>query len=79
MTAPRVSIIMPARNAARWLHQAIESILVQTFAAFELIIVDDGSNDDTPAILAGLQRVDERICVHVNVIVELHESCPEGT
>jgi glycosyltransferase involved in cell wall biosynthesis len=61
MTAPRVSIIMPARNAARWLHQAIESILLQTFPAFELIIVDDGSSDDTPAILASFQRVDERI------------------
>ena len=63
MTAPRVSIIMPARNAARWLHQAIESILVQTLPAFELIIVDDGSSDDTPAILANFQRTDERIVV----------------
>ena len=63
MTAPRVSIIMPARNAARWLHQAIESILGQTFPAFELIIVDDGSSDDTPAIFARFQRIDERVRV----------------
>jgi hypothetical protein len=54
---------MPARNAARWLHQAIESVLVQTFPAFELIIVDDGSRDDTPGILAGFQRLDKRIRV----------------
>jgi glycosyltransferase involved in cell wall biosynthesis len=54
---------MPARNAARWLHQAIESVLVQTFVAFELIIVDDGSRDDTPGILAGFQRLDKRIRV----------------
>ena len=63
MTAPRVSVIMPARNAERWIHKAIESVLVQTFPAFELIIVDDGSRDDTPAIAAGFQRRDERVRV----------------
>jgi glycosyltransferase involved in cell wall biosynthesis len=63
MTAPRLSVIMPARNAARWLQQAIESLLVQTFSAFELIIVDDGSCDGTPGILANFQRLDGRIRV----------------
>ncbi len=44
---PAVSIIIPAFNRAYCLPRAVESVLKQTFPDFELIIVDDGSIDDT--------------------------------
>lgn len=48
----KVSVIVPAYNAADYLRQSVESILGQTFADFELIVVDDCSTDSTPDILA---------------------------
>ena len=50
--APRVSVVMPAYNHARFLVDAIESALGQTLTPLEVIVVDDGSRDDTPAVLA---------------------------
>ncbi|MBX9581390.1 MAG: glycosyltransferase [Gemmataceae bacterium] len=46
---PSVSVVMAARNYARFLPQAVESVLTQTVTDWELVIVDDGSSDDTPA------------------------------
>jgi glycosyltransferase involved in cell wall biosynthesis len=48
---PRVSVIMAAYNAEKFLRQAVDSILAQTLADFELILVDDASTDGTRAIL----------------------------
>lgn len=50
--APLVSVMMPAYNAGRFIGRAIESVLAQTCADWELVIVDDGSTDDTAAIAA---------------------------
>jgi GT2 family glycosyltransferase len=61
-TQPRVSVLVPAHNAARHLRAAIDSVLAQTFTEFELIVIDDGSNDDTQAILASY--LDGRIRLH---------------
>jgi glycosyltransferase involved in cell wall biosynthesis len=47
MTGRCVSVLMPAFNAERYLPEAIESVLAQTQAPFELIVLDDGSSDDT--------------------------------
>ena len=49
----RVSVIMPAYNYAQFIGAAIESVLGQSWQDWELIIVDDGSTDATPAVIAG--------------------------
>src|SRR5437588_4890249 len=54
-TIPSVSIILPTYNHARFLPQAITSIKSQLFTDWELIVVDDGSSDDTRATLEGLK------------------------
>jgi glycosyltransferase involved in cell wall biosynthesis len=50
---PRVSVIIPTYNHETYLAQAVDSALGQTFQSREVIVVDDGSTDRTPAILAG--------------------------
>lgn len=49
---PKVSVVIPAYNAAPYIHRAVDSVLGQTFSDFELLVVDDGSSDDTLSILA---------------------------
>ena len=51
MINPLVSIMMPAYNAAEFVGQAIDSVLAQTYQIWELVIVDDGSCDDTVSIV----------------------------
>jgi glycosyltransferase involved in cell wall biosynthesis len=58
---PRVSMVMPVHNGARWLAEAIESILAQDFTDFELILVDDASRDASPAIMAEAAVRDARV------------------
>ena len=59
--APRVSVVMPMRDAARYLADAIESVLAQTFTDFEFLIFDDGSTDASCAIADGYAKGDPRI------------------
>lgn len=59
--SPLVTVIMPAYNAETTLAEAIESILAQKFCDFELIIVDDGSTDNTATIIDHYAQTDARI------------------
>jgi len=60
-SAPRVSVVMPVYNAQRYLAEAVQSILHQTFRDFELIAVDDGSKDNSLAMLQEFARSDPRV------------------
>ena len=51
--APRVSVIVPCFNAEDYVGQALDSALGQTHGNVEIIVVDDGSTDSTPEVLAG--------------------------
>jgi hypothetical protein len=61
VTAPRVSVVVPTYQRADLLGEALASARAQTFADFELVVVDDGSTDGTRAAVAGLARADARI------------------
>jgi glycosyltransferase involved in cell wall biosynthesis len=58
---PRVSILIPAYNAQRYLVDAVQSMLAQTYGDFECIVVDDGSTDRTSQLLADLASRDPRV------------------
>ena len=58
---PKVSVIMPCFNTEKYLSEAVESILNQTFTDFELIIVDDGSTDGSWEIINKYKKNDDRI------------------
>ena len=48
---PRISIILPIYNGSAFLSESIESVLSQTFTNFELLIINDGSTDDSESII----------------------------
>ena len=50
---PGVSVIIPTYNCGRWLQESLDGIFAQTEPPVEVIVVDDGSTDDTPQVLAG--------------------------
>lgn len=60
---PKVSVVMPVYNAARFLDESVNSILNQTLDDFELICVDDGSTDDSLSILNDFASKDNRVKV----------------
>ena len=61
VNAPLISVCMPVYNAKRYIGEAIESILAQTFRDFEFLIIDDGSTDRSLAILERYAAQDTRI------------------
>ncbi len=61
---PLVSFVMPAYNAGKFISEAIDSIRSQTEQRWELVIVDDGSTDDTPIIISHYASLDPRIRSH---------------
>jgi glycosyltransferase involved in cell wall biosynthesis len=61
VSSPLVSVLLPVRDGAAFLREAVESVLAQTLREHELLVVDDGSEDETPAILSSF--ADERLRV----------------
>lgn len=60
---PEISVIVPVYKVEKYLNECINSILVQTFAQFELILVDDGSPDSCPALCDAAALQDDRVRV----------------
>lgn len=58
-----ISVIIPVYNGERYLQETLESVLRQTFSDFELLLVDDGSTDATPAICREFAKKDARVRV----------------
>lgn len=63
MANPRVSVVMPTYNYGRFIGEAIDGFLNQTFSDFELIIVDDGSTDHTQEVIAAYEDARIRLIV----------------
>ena len=63
ITSPKVSIIISTYNGAKYIAETIESIRSQTYQNWELIIIDDGSDDNTVEIIAGIKE--ERMLVYM--------------
>ncbi len=61
---PKVSVLLPTYNYARFLPEAIESVLAQDFTDFELIVSDDASTDASAEIIRGFAARDSRIRAH---------------
>ena len=73
---PLVSIIVPARNEERNIQRCVESLLEQNYPDYEVIVVDDGSTDETPDILENIIQThpqSNRLWV-----LRLHDELPEG-
>jgi glycosyltransferase involved in cell wall biosynthesis len=61
MKTPLVSVVMPVFNSQSYLDEAVKSILAQSLADFEFIIIDDGSTDQSLKMLRSYERLDSRI------------------
>ena len=61
LVSPVVSVVLPVRNGAATIERAVSSIQLQTFTDWELLVVDDGSSDETREIVAGIARNDPRV------------------
>ena len=64
MNNPAISIVMPMYNSANYIQNSIQSILSQTFRDFELLIIDDGSVDNSIELVCKIS--DSRIKLHQN-------------
>lgn len=76
---PRISVVLPVYNGAETLTRAMESIQAQVHCDWELLVVDDGSEDDSAAIAAAFAEADPRIvllrCPHRGLVPALNTGC----
>jgi glycosyltransferase involved in cell wall biosynthesis len=78
ISAPRITVLMSVFNDARYVSEAIESILNQTLTDFEFLIINDGSTDSTPEILGWYARQDDRIRIFSQDNIGLTKSLNRG-
>lgn len=64
MNSPRITVLLPVYNSGKFLQQALDSILAQTFTDLELLAIDDGSTDDSLAILRRCEDPRIRVVAH---------------
>jgi glycosyltransferase involved in cell wall biosynthesis len=69
--APTISVVIPAYNAAKYIGNTIKSVLVQDFNDFEIIVVNDGSTDNTLAILEEISDTRLRVIQQINAGVSI--------
>ncbi|MCO6045366.1 glycosyltransferase [Aeoliella sp. ICT_H6.2] len=79
---PTISVILPVYNAERYVAEAVESILAQTYTDFEFLIIDDGSTDGSLKVLEHYAQRDERIRLksrpNTGYVVALNEMLSEA-
>jgi glycosyltransferase involved in cell wall biosynthesis len=82
MPVPRISVVTSVYNGERYLRESLESVLSQEGVDLELIVVDDGSEDSTPEILADSATRDPRLRVltqeNRGLTVALIRGCAEA-
>lgn len=82
MTKPLVSVVLPVYNAERYLREALDSLLNQTFDDLEILAVNDGSKDSSLDILHHYAAVDDRIIVidqeNKGLVTTLNETIPKA-
>ncbi len=66
---PRVSVLIPTYNCAQFIGEAIESVLAQSFTDYEIVVVDDGSTDNTEQVVSNYQKVRYIKLTHAGVSV----------
>jgi glycosyltransferase involved in cell wall biosynthesis len=66
MANPLVSVVLPFYNCPNYVGAAIQSVLAQTYRDYELLIIDDGSTDETPSVLAGCKDPRVRLITQSN-------------
>jgi glycosyltransferase involved in cell wall biosynthesis len=64
MNQPKVTVLLPVYNGAKYIREAIDSILAQTYRDFELLIIDDGSIDDTAEIIHSYAQQNKRVRIY---------------
>lgn len=65
-TQQLISIIMPAYNCEKYISEAVVTVIRQTYVNWELIVIDDGSSDNTTNILKKIENNDDRIQIYLN-------------
>ena len=76
--APLISVVVPVLNGEKYLAPAIESIVAQDHRPLQVIVVDDGSTDNTAAVAQGFAEVEYHFQDHAGVVTALNQGVTEA-